>query len=177
MTNNNKKIISIAVASLVGTWLFLTPYIAASSMQAAIESQDAEKISRYVDFPALKENIKASLSAALLEESLKAGKNDPAAQMGAAMATAFIGPMIDVMVSPKGLAMMVGSESKPGEPPKKTKSITDDPNTDVTQGYKDFNTFGVDITDKPSKKTVSLLFKRSAIYQWKLSGAVFPKPN
>lgn len=173
--NNNKKIIATSVSLLVGGWLFATPYIAASSMESAIESQDAEKISKYVDFPALKENIKASINEAVLEEAAKAGKNDVASQMGAAMAAAFIGPMVDAMISPQGLAMMVGSKSKPGEPPKKTASIKDNPDTKITQGYKDFNTFGVDITDKPSNKTISLIFKRSEIYQWKLSAAVFPK--
>lgn len=171
---NNKKVISVAVAVFVGGWLFATPYIAANSMESAIASQDAEKIAKYVDFPVLKENIKQSMNDAVLNEAAKAGKNDPAAQMGAMLAAAFVGPMVDAMISPKGLAMMIGTQSKPGEPPKQKSSLKDDPDTEISQGYNDLNTFAVDIKDKPSDKTVSLIFKRSNLYEWKLSNAVFP---
>jgi len=57
---SNKAKISIIIAFVAfSTWFYFTPHLAVSGMRSAAEANDAEKLSDYVNFPALKENLRA----------------------------------------------------------------------------------------------------------------------
>lgn len=89
------------------TWFYFTPHLAVSGMKSAAEAKDAAKLSRYVNFPALKESLKADFNAKLASEVAKETDGNLFAVLGAALAAAFINPMIDALVTPESLAMMM----------------------------------------------------------------------
>lgn len=173
--NKNKLIASVAAISIVAAF-FATPYISVNSMEKAIAEHDSQRLTELVDFPVLKENLKGAITAKFTAEMAKSGKNDIGSNLGFMMASAFISPMIDAMVSPQGLAsMMRGGKPLEGGKQETGDKLSDDPNTVVTMGYKAFNTFAVDIKDKASQKVVTLIFNRANVISWRLSDVRFPQ--
>jgi hypothetical protein len=115
MTNSKKLGIGAAVVVLlIAAWLAVSPYWTLSRMKAAAEANDAAALNAYIDYPALRENLKGDMAAMAAAETAKRGAN-PAQ---AAMAMAFIGPMIDAYVQPATMtAMLTGRDAK-GPTPK-----------------------------------------------------------
>ena len=94
----------LLAAAATGWWWF-SPYWTLRNMQSALAARDAEAFSRYVDFPSLRNDLKADMLAESAEEARKAkqeGTGDGLAVLGAAMA----GPMIDGIISPGGLRVL-----------------------------------------------------------------------
>jgi hypothetical protein len=101
------------VAAAAGVWFYFTPHLAVQNMKEAADERDANKLSRYIDFPAVRESMKATLNAKLMSEMAKNKKSDsPFAGLGAAFAMAMVGPMVDAMVTPEALTMMMSRGSR-----------------------------------------------------------------
>lgn len=168
-----------AAAILLGlaavVWFFFTPHIAVRGMRAAAEERNAARLSGYVNFPALKENLKASLNARIAAETARE-KDNPFAGLGAALAAAFISPLIDALVTPESLAMiMQGDKPEPGKA-KKSPSKSD-PDTETTMSYEGVNSFVVTIRKKndPKGETMGLIFNRDGLLSsWKLTALRLP---
>ena len=169
----------LAVAVVVAGWVYYSPYMAVRGMQDAAQRRDAVALSDYVDFPALRESLKASLNAKLLETMAKSGDGSPGAALGTAMAQAFggmiVNSFVDAAVSPEGLAMLMQ-----GERPKldKTAGVPDKPKQEVEtyMGYEAYDRFV--IKPKPSsgkaEEPVAMVFRRHGLATWKLSAIRLP---
>ena len=107
-------------------------------------------------------------------------------KLGAAIASAFINPMIDAFVTPDGLAMIVrgsipdrkkikrSAEKKPDDGTEK-KSSHKDPEIETSTYYENFNHFIVAFKQKTSTEDqVRLVFKREGIVSWKLCAMDLP---
>src|SRR4029077_13409712 len=82
-----------------GVWFYFTPHLAVHTMRDAANAKDAPKLSRYIDFPAVRESVKATFNAKMMFEMAKPGRSDNQfAGLGAALAMAMIGPMVDAMI-------------------------------------------------------------------------------
>jgi hypothetical protein len=156
------------------TWFYFTPYLAVSGMKSAAEAKDAEKLAGYVNFPALKENLKASFNAKLASKVAKEKNDNPFAALGAAMAATFINPMVDALVTPESLAMMMKGD-KP-QPAKKTgQTKPSDSDTETSMSYESFDRFVVTVKKKDStEKPIGLVFNRDGMFSWKLSALRLP---
>jgi hypothetical protein len=167
---NNKIKISILLAiTLFGTWLFFTPYLAVNSMRSAAEAGDASKLASYVDFPALKENLKTSISAKISEAA-----KDQQSFFGAAIAMAIVNPLIDSLVTPSSLTMMMKGE-KPSFDGKSSKSSKSQSDADILMSYDGINRFIVTIKKKNEKeKPLRLIYNRDGIFSWKLTAIDIP---
>lgn len=102
------------VIIVVAAWLTLSPYITLKSMQSAAQANDAETLNGYVDYPKVRENLKADMAAMAATETAKRG----ASPAQAAMAMAFIGPMIDAYVQPATMTGMLTGRNQKGPAPK-----------------------------------------------------------
>ena len=99
----NPRYIKIAaglLAVLLGSWLFATPYLAYRGMHAAAQVGDAEKLSGYIDYPVLRENLKATLNAKLLGRASAESSGNLFAGLGAALASVVVGPMVESSMKP-----------------------------------------------------------------------------
>lgn len=181
----NKKLIftllglsSIALAAC----FYYTPYWAVTNMKAAAENRDAEALSEYVDFPSLKESLKANFNAMMASEVSNNMSDNPFGAFGATLATAFINPMVDNLVTPESLAMMMKGEkpelNKTENSNDKNDSSNTEDNTETTMSYDKFNSFIVTIKEKDSPdEPVKMIFKRHGITSWKLSALRLPLPE
>ena len=105
----SKRWLVAAVALIVAlgvTWYFVSPWYTLKQMREAAQSNDADALSAYVDFPALREDMKSEIMAQLMVKAQK-DKSGMGA-LGTAMATAMVGPMIDGFVSANGASMTSG---------------------------------------------------------------------
>ena len=180
----NKKILFILCGLTVialSVCFYYTPHWAVSNMKEAAENRDADTLSEYVDFPALKESLKANFNAMMATEVSNNMNDNPFGAFGAALAAAFINPMIDNLVTPESLAMMMK-----GEKPKLEKINREnennrpdtDENTETVMKYDNFNSFIVTVKEKGSSEDpIKMIFKRHGIVSWKLTALRLPSPD
>lgn len=175
----SKKLVSGLIVLLIACWIYASPYLAVRGMKEAVKNGDAVALADYVNFPALKESLKASFTAQMTK-SMGEMKDNPFAALGAAMANALINPMIESLVSPEGLAAMMNGH-KPSLANQKEEKIQEarsgasDDEPIVKMGYENFNRFTVKTSDKinPTQE-VTMVFLRDGL-SWKLSAIRFPQ--
>jgi len=178
--NRNVKMILVGVIILIiGIGFYFTPHLAAYKMKKAAENKDADDLSDYVDYPSLRESLKANFNAKMASEVTKKSKDgNPFEALGAALAAALNNPMIDALVTPESLAMLMKGE-KPevdehGSSSKK-KSQSEDSNTETSMSYKGFHRFVVKVKEKGAlEEPVEFIFKRDGLISWKLSALRIP---
>jgi hypothetical protein len=171
--NNKNKISILLVIALLGTCLFFTPHLAVNSMKSAAESGDANKLASYVDFPALKENLKISIGAKISDVA-KDQQDNPFAYIGAALAMAIVNPLIDALVTPSSLSMMMKGE-KPSLEGKQVGYSKSQSDADVSMSYDGINRFIVTINKKTeNEKPLRLIYNRDGIFFWRLTAIDIP---
>lgn len=159
-------------ALLVLVWFYFTPYIAVWGLKSAAEAKDANQMSVYINYPALKESLKSLFSAKVAHE-VGSAQGNPFAAAGAVVAGAMIGPMVDAMVSPEGLSAMINQGKKPqsgsAQANAEPKALND--NQKAEMSYEGLNQFVVNVLSKDGKgDPVGLVFTREGVLSsWKLS--------
>lgn len=158
-------------------WFYFTPHRAVDTMRAAAEERNADILSEYVEYPALKESLKANIHSLFSQSSQLREKNtDPFMALGAAMAAAFTDPMIEKLVTPEGLSMMLQGSSLQLDGGNENKQSSDK-DFETSMGYENFDRFVVTVTKKqiPEESPVAFIFSRHGLFAWKLSGVKFPE--
>ena len=154
-----------------GGWLFATPYLAVLSLQRAAVAGDTATLSERVDFPSLRESLRADLMRRA-QNAAQAAPGDPVALLGATFAQTFGTTLVDATVTPEMVALLVqgiGPGSKGGRPGASTGDL------DVSMGYSSLRRFVVDVKQRgASDPPVELVFVRSGLASWKLSSAHIP---
>ena len=95
---------SIALAALLalaGGWYYLSPGLTVKAMVEAAQENDEARFSSYVDYAALRADMKSELTNRLQEEAKRDGSAE--AKLGLAMGMAMMNPIVDSMVSPTGM--------------------------------------------------------------------------
>lgn len=169
MTRKVKVVLGLGVAvALIGA--FLSPHFAVYRMRQAALAKDADTVSGYVDYPALKESLKAGFNARMMR-AMQEQSNNPFAGLGMLLGAGLVNTMVDNMVTPQGLAaMMQGSSPRTpaDEVPKGDGSKT-------SMNYVGMDKFVV--TVEPSSgngKPIKLIYLRHGLFSWKLSGVDLP---
>lgn len=175
--SNKIKLSIIIIFVAFGTWLYFTPYLAVSGMKAGAETKDAVKLSSYVNFPALKESLKVSFHAKLASGAAKKPEGNPGnpfGAVGAALAVAFVNPMIDALVTPESLAMIMKGD-KPQPIQNAAQSKPSESGTETSMSYESFDRFVVNIKKKgETGEPYGLVFNRDGLFSWKLSALRLP---
>src|SRR4051794_18876422 len=100
--------LAVLVAVLVAAALYFGPHWTVYRMRKAIEARDATAFSRQVDFPALKESVKAQLKAKMGGVLNSADKKDnPLAGLGQLIGSRVINETIDALVTPTGVMVLM----------------------------------------------------------------------
>jgi hypothetical protein len=163
--------IVLAAAAFAG-WYCYSPVYTLQQMRAAAQSNDSDALSAYIDFPALREDMKAELMAQLIKESQK--DKSAFGGLGLALGSAMIGPMIDGMVSPAGIrAAFIANRGKASgeaaKPAMKPFELEDNAVID----RRSFSEFAVKSRDGSGG---AMVFTRHGL-GWKLSGVDLPSNN
>lgn len=169
-------ICSLAVVTVIS--FYFTPYLAVYNMKKAAEKKDADALSRYVDYPSLRESLKANFNAIMASEITKS--ESPFGALGAALGAMLVNQMIDAFITPESLAMLIkGEEPQIGdfEKDQKTESSSKT-ETKTSMSYEGLNQFVVKVKEKgSSEKPIKFIYKRCGIISWKLSALRLPSLN
>lgn len=183
------KVVGLSLVLVLVGFYFASPYLNLYHMKGAVDDLDAIKLADHVDFPSLRESLKATLKANLLKQAANP-ENDGFAAIGAAFGTMMIGPMIDSMVTPEGLiSMLQGDDLFEAEAPstfenefptsEKKEEIEgeNNPSTKLRvagMNYEKLDRFVVsatnDIMVSKGEEPLTLVFGRKGLFSWKLTG-------
>lgn len=173
------RFLKLAIPAAVlaaAAWLYATPYLAVNGMRNAAEARDAQRLSGYIDFPAVKENLKGTLNAKVTG-NVRASDN-PLAAMGSALGAMIINPMVDAFVTPEAIAQLMkgqqprligdghGNDGGDGKPGAKTET---------RMGYEGVNRFVVSVRRQGDDgEPVAMVLQRDGIAAWKLVALRLP---
>ena len=138
-------------------------------MKAAADANDPDALNSYIDYPALREDLKAGIKGQMKAEAKK--DKSGFRRLGLAIGTAMTGPVIDDLVTPAGMrAALVAkrdlADTKAVPKAASALRLPDDPMI-VRRGFSEFL-----VATKQQPKN-GLVFKRHGL-SWKLSGVDLP---
>ena len=148
-------------------WYIESPLYTLGQMRDAAKANDADALSSYVDYPALRESVKAEITArvAYTERKDRSGLGP----LEAALSSAITGPLTDAVVSPAGIRAMLASKQADevlGNIPKPPVHVDSDAAIE-RHGLSEF------VVKSRSKPQGAIVFKRHWL-GWKLSGVELP---
>lgn len=169
MASGKWKIAAVAAALVVvasGTlWYFESPAWTLKGMKDAAQSHDADALNSYIDYPALRESLKAELISRMMAEAQKDKSGFGA--LGMAFGSAVMGPMIDGLVSPEGMrAALLANRKKNAAPAASALQVPEKP-VIVRRTFSEFL-----VTGKEERNS-GLIFRRHGL-SWMLSGVELP---
>jgi hypothetical protein len=174
LANSKTRVAALAAAALIVaagvTWYLASPGWTLHQMKAAADANDPDALNSYIDYPALREDLKAEIMGQMMAEAKK--DKSGFGGLGLAIGTAMIGPVIDGLVTPAGMraALMAKrgqAQTKAAPQAASALRVPDDPV--IVRGFSEFL-----VASKQQPKS-GLVFKRHGL-SWKLSGVDLP-PN
>ena len=100
---------ALLLAVLFFGFLAASPYITFHRIKQAADAEDLQALSSYVDYPALRENLKAQALAAISAKWQEQAQDNPLASFGRAFAASAAEKMIDALITPENIALAIAS--------------------------------------------------------------------
>ena len=172
--SRNKWIGVAAVLIFIGavSWYFASPYYTLMQMRDAAKANDADALSAYIDYDALREDLKSELMAHMMAEAEKDDSGFGA--IGVAFGSAMIGPMLDGMVSPAGVrAMLISKQQRETAQGAKAPAAPVKVDEKPVIERRSFSEFAVKSKDDAQG---AMIFTRRGL-GWKLTGVDLPAPS
>ncbi|APD09030.1 MULTISPECIES: DUF2939 domain-containing protein [Thermus] len=145
----------VLIAAGLGAYLWASPYLFLRELQEAILAGDRARLERMVDFPRVREGLKAQINAQLLKELEKT--QDPFAGLGYVFAAGLINAFVDAFLTPEGLAA-IGTGAEPGQAPKEEVR-------NWRLKYQDFRTAYIHHPNDPQSR---LYLERQGLFGWRV---------
>ena len=169
MAGGKWKIAAVAAALIViastTLWYFESPAWTLKGMKDAAQSHDADALNAYIDYPALRDSLKAQLMVRMTAEAQKDKSGFGA--LGRAVGSVTLGPLINILVSPAGMrtALLANDQEDMG-PDASALRVPKEP----VIVRRSFSEFVVTTRGQPSS---GLVFKRHGL-SWMLSAVELP---
>jgi DUF2939 family protein len=168
MAGGKWKIAAIAAASIViasaTLWYFESPAWTLKGMKDAAQSHDADALNAYIDYPALRDSLKAELTARMRAEAQE-DKSD-LGSFARALGAVTLGPLTNILVSPAGMRAALFASKQGVGPAASALRVPKEP----VIVRRNFSEFLVTAKDRPNS---GLVFKRHGL-SWMLSGVELP---
>lgn len=168
---------ALLLAVLFFGFLAASPYLTFYRIKQAVDAEDVQALATYVDYPALRADLKAQALAAINAE-LEKDKDNPLAGLGRVFAAGAAEKMIDALITPENIVLAIGSGQllqgkMPGKMPgtapggEGSTPAKDDINN-YTASWQDWS----HILVHKKGDTAGYLFRRTAPlgWEWKLAG-------
>ncbi len=188
----------LVIVAVVAAGLYFHPYLAFYNVQTAVDSRDVQKLSEWVDYSGLQQNVKDQLDVQWNEISASQINETPYAKMAIPAGRVQVDKMIGALVTPeavmgfaKGKTSLIdswqnGSPKTPaveGEDPfaglgfnmESVNKVMDSVNGVLSQGelhYSGLNSFVATIK-ADSGESFDFMYERDGV-GWKLSGITLP---
>ncbi len=160
--------IGLPVTAVLLAALYFSPHVMLYNLRTAAEEGDAVGISDRVDFPAVRESLKASFTASIAKNAEQNLQGNPFAGLGTILAGAMANTMIEQLITPEAIARMVlegkARKSEDGE----GESFTVKPGEKLTKRYVGFDRFEVRIELDNGQRSVTSTLRRENLFVWKI---------
>lgn len=171
------KKVSILIAGLlvlIAGYLYASPYLALNGIKNAVQEQDAEKLSSYIDFPSVKQGVKEQFKAKIAKEMVLEDNNNGFEALGSMFATAMIDPLVDGLITPEGIAALMAEKKDQNSTEATTQEESNESDDLVYEtGYDSFSDFHVNLGNPEVDKTVKVMLHRDGL-SWKIVDIDFP---
>jgi hypothetical protein len=114
----------VVVVAVLG-YGYASPYLALDHLKRAADARDAETVSEYVDYPALRESLKDQIAGLLTRKIQARANGNPLAALGAMIGVALIGPLVDAYATPDGVAALLNGMPPRGDPTQRPPAPTE----------------------------------------------------
>ena len=174
----NKKLIGalIAIVVVICGYLYATPYLALNNIKKAAQAGDSETVSKYIDYPSVRQSFKDQMNAMMAKELMNQD-TDGFAALGAMLASTMVDKMVDGFVTPEGMTLMLkGKNLKDAEQDSRdtqTAETQEESKPEYETGYTSMNDFEVIIKDQGQSKEVKVLMVRDGL-SWKIHKIAVP---
>jgi hypothetical protein len=175
---NKSLIVSVSVGALAlfGIAWAAAPVLTAQALIRAAKAGDERKIEALVDFPALRESVKAELTAELAARMSRDPRlaDSGLGGLGMMLAPMILSGAVDAVVTPRVVAHMVTTAEAP-DPARRPEPETageKGAGDDIHQawGYRSLNEFAVTLTDRDQPDDhLALILERRGLFDWKLA--------
>lgn len=176
------KWILIAVGALIAAafgWYEASPLYTLKQMRDAATAGNTAKLANYVDYEALKIDMKGELRREIvLEGNRRGAESDPLIKFGTDIATAFVQPGVDLLVTPEAVQAMFDARSAAnqggrGSPAAQASKVSvmpvGIPKSDAVIERHGLSEFKVKVKGKDG----AAIFRRYGL-RWKLAGVDMP---
>jgi hypothetical protein len=163
-------LVGLAVIGVLG-YVAVGPYLLFQKLRSGIEQRDAKKIGECVDFPRLRESVKAELAKTVAVGATATLGQNPLGAIAAGIASTAVDVSVDVLVTPEGLERLIAGEKMIREPFERSDARRDSRPLldDVHYSYEATDRFVVVGTTRLGKNVRLVLFRDGI--DWKL-GAI-----
>lgn len=167
-----KKLVGLIVI-IIGGWFWASPYYATYQLQDAVRQGDAARLASYVDFPAVRESLKAQLKAKALDElaldETSSNLEALGGLVGSLLGAALIDSVVDTLITADGLALLIRSGHL-----ESTDTSTEESNIidNWTVTHRDWRHF--ELRNTTATDPTILIFERIGL-DWKLVRVQIPQ--
>lgn len=182
----SRRLLTRLALILAGAFLaayFASPVFAVRSLINAARTGDAARLERLVDFPAVRDDLKAQVNAQLVRRVREDPelRDNPLSGLGLVLAPSLVSGVVDAFVTPEAIAAMVQSAEAPDligddgqvalePPPEREKDIR------IGYGYRGLNRFAGTLTDRDRPhQRIDLIMERRGVFSWKLAQVRLPR--
>ncbi|QSX75693.1 DUF2939 domain-containing protein [Lysobacter arenosi] len=104
-----KKWIALPLLALLLllAWIAAGPFMAIKAIREAIQAQDSAALSRHVDFPLLRQSLRAQVEDALARRAGAEVLDSPLGGLALGLANQAAGGMVDVIATPAGIGAIL----------------------------------------------------------------------
>jgi hypothetical protein len=110
-----------AILALVGGWWYASPLWTLREMRQAAMERDADRFSSYIDYPAVRDSLKAEIRKSVMQDM--SAQSSRGASIGSAFALALLGPLVDAMITPDTVQTMFAKQPPVANPPRPSRSF------------------------------------------------------
>lgn len=100
-----------AILALLVAYVAAGPFLTVNAIRDAVETRNTARLSRHVDFPALRGSIKLQVDDYLVSRAGADVQSSLFGAIGLRIASGMAGSAVDTMVTPAGLAAMMGGQT------------------------------------------------------------------
>ena len=171
-------IVGIAVGGLIlfGIGWAVAPVLAGQALIRAARAGDQDRIEQLVDFPSLRESLKAELNAELMARMSRDPRlaDSGLSGLGMMLAPLILSGAVDAVVTPEVVAHMVTTAEAPdatGRPaPEPAAGPSGGKDIHQAWGYRSLNAFAITLTDRDRPdEQLALILERRGLFDWKLA--------
>lgn len=175
----------IGLLALSAGGLYALPYVTLYQIKEAVEQSNSEKLARYIDFTAVRQDLKEQLKGFLSTKKESIQKVAPLLELLGAdlvgrLTDTMVDRVVDTLVTPAGMDELMRGKiilEQVRRPEKNPEGLPTGPGgqpPDVSLRYKSTSQFVADIVNQsdPSKKAQLILTRRGL--HWKLTAVKLP---